>query len=283
MTDCSGIIDVHVHLYSGDGFDRKLIETARRLNYRRLVLHGIEAFFPEIAGNRQVLDLAERHPDLIVPFAHFQLGNDLPSRIASFRAEGFRGCKFIAPPRNYDDSSYRSVYEALEAEGMVAFFHTGEIGRSSRISGPSDVSATRMRPGFLETIARWCPNLTIVGAHLGHEAWYDEALAVARLNPNVFFDLASLIVYTRTPAELARMLWWKDPVLGDKTPIRKLLFGSDCHPELKLIGEHLERIKSHFCQMGAAEELDNILFHNAAMALSDVLGITASQPASLSE
>ena len=56
--------------------------------------------------------------------------------------------------------------------------------------GPRDVSATRMHPFHLDTIANNFPNLPLIGAHMGGTGNYDAAASVARWRHNVHFDLS---------------------------------------------------------------------------------------------
>src|SRR5438067_111850 len=55
---------------------------------------------------------------------------------------------------------------------------------------PRDVSATRMHPFHLDTLANNFPKLKLIGAHLGGTGNYDAAASVARWRPNVFFDMS---------------------------------------------------------------------------------------------
>jgi len=93
----------------------------------------------------------------------------------------------------------------------------------------------RMRPVHLDRIARNFPELNIVGSHLGNP-WYDEAGEVARMHPNVFFDLTGSTLKKKSPAYLDDLLWWAKNAqygrMGDNHPYQKILFGTDVGVEM---------------------------------------------------
>jgi predicted TIM-barrel fold metal-dependent hydrolase len=113
----------------------------------------------------------------------------------------------------------------------------------------------RMRPMYLDTLARAFPELTLIGAHLGNP-WYDEAAEATRWNPNLYFDLtgSSLIKKKDELTVFNKYLWWGQTAgqthMPSNTPhaFEKLLFGTDDDP-LKL-EENIARYNQLFeaCQ-----------------------------------
>ena len=85
------------------------------------------------------------------------------------------------------------------------------------------MSATRMRPFHLDTIANNFPRLKLIGAHLGGTGNYDEAASVARWRHNVYFDFSGGTTIERHAVERR--------LIGHEIGYEKLIFGSDCAPE----------------------------------------------------
>lgn len=75
------------------------------------------------------------------------------------------------------------------------------------------------RPIQLDQVARTCPDLVLVIAHLGHP-WCEETMAVIRKHPNLYADVSAL--HTR-PFQLYKALI----AAIEYRVIDKLLFGSD--------------------------------------------------------
>ena len=86
--------------------------------------------------------------------------------VPSGRVRG--GFKFHSPQENWDRTpTYWQMYRTCEHLGLVMLFHTGVSSRSIS-DQPNIASSIRMRPGYLETIARMCPKAIIQGAHFGN-------------------------------------------------------------------------------------------------------------------
>ena len=141
-------------------------------------------------GNEAIREAFERYPDVIVGMGYIRLGIDGPDLVDRLRDQGFGGAKVINPRKNYNDKDYYPIYERLARWGMPILFHTGVVARLPK-DGQFDTASDRMRPIFLDGIARAFPELTLIGAHLG-VPWFDEACCVAAVNPNVYFDLSGV-------------------------------------------------------------------------------------------
>jgi hypothetical protein len=151
------------------------------------------------------------YPEVFVPYGYVDLDDANAVReVETFLKNGFVGMKFHSPQKDYDDPGYFQVYRLCEHFRMHMLFHTGVTSR--RISDtPRLQSASRMRPMFLDTLARVCPKTTLQGAHLGNP-WYEEAAEAARWNPNLYFDItgSTLLKFIKL-GRLERMsdiLWW---------------------------------------------------------------------------
>ncbi len=221
-------IDAHVHISPEEGFVERLIEEERRLGFDRICLNG-SLWFDWEDGNPRVAQAIEDHPEVIVGFAHFPLGELGPEEVREFHRQGFRGLKFIRPPARYDDHAFYPVYGEAEELGLVCLFHTGIVARTPQ-DGVRDVNNERHRPICLDTIARAFPALAIVGAHLGNP-WFEEAGMACRWNPNLYFDLSGSSLKMRPPEFFQSILWWtetsqyRDP--EGRHAWEKVVYGSD--------------------------------------------------------
>src|SRR5262249_34865920 len=149
-----------------------------------------------------------------------QIDVDNPQAIAeveAFAAFGCKGIKTHTPRKDWDDESYFPIYARIQDLGLLALFHTGIVctivdGNCGTSDAPHKPSMARMRPAYLQTIARAFPRLRIQGAHLGNP-WYDEAAEAARWQRNLYFDLtgSSLIKKQKNLAVFKEYLWWEGP------------------------------------------------------------------------
>jgi predicted TIM-barrel fold metal-dependent hydrolase len=166
-----------------------------------------------IATNEKVAEFC-RGNDRLIPFCsvnpsiHSNMGQMLEDLCLN---QGFKGLK-LYPTYNYfypnDDSMY-PVYAAAQRLAIPVLFHTGSsIFINSRIKYGN--------PIFLDDVAIDFPGLKIIMAHGGRGPWYDEAMTMARLHPNVYIDVAGL-----PPARLTKLF----PDLGRFA--HKFVFGSD--------------------------------------------------------
>ncbi|MGI8554052.1 MAG: amidohydrolase family protein [Dehalococcoidia bacterium] len=218
----------------------------------------------------------ERYPDLLVPVAVVDPDKTNRLRVWELYQMGYRGLKLIGVDRDYDTRDYFPMYAAAEALQMPIVLHLGVIGGGVDYSrthprrdpaaaqrmqqfagrmGPRNVSATRMHPFQLDTLANNFPQLKLIGAHLGGTGNYDAAASVARWRHNVFFDLSGGETIERHAVERR--------LIGDEIGVEKLTFGSDCGADE--VHEHVERFVRIFDQLGLTEdEKDRIWYRNAA-------------------
>ena len=228
------IVDMHVHFdEKNPNFISDLLRLSDRLNLTACVL-------TPFANRKVVLDAAKQHPTQIIPFGFVDLdAPDVVKQVEELHAMGFRGLgemEFVKKP--YNDPSYLPVYEQANRYGWIVLFHTGIVLRR-KFDEPEDVASGRMRPIYLEEIARRFPKITVLGAHCGNPE-YEWAAEIARWNPNVFWDLSGSTL-TKMQARLndfQKIFWWsstewqspewkvKTPG-GDTSAFIKIVFGSD--------------------------------------------------------
>lgn len=254
------IIDIHSHLYKIEKVEEKLKEIIKKIKCEKIVLAGIEGNYWEyILGNEEVIKIYKKYPSFVIPFAHFRLGIDKKEKIDKFLKIGFKGLKFIGPLKNYDDEEYFPIYEKAEKENLICLFHTGIVSRKTAENKQENISSSRMRPVYLETISRNFPKLIIIGAHLGYP-WYEEAVEVARVNPNIYFDLSGPCIYSRNYEFFKEIFWIDNKVLGENSIIKKgkILFGSDIYYDR--IPAYINDIKKFFERIGCKDYLEKFFY-----------------------
>ena len=173
------IIDSHQHYEDRRDYVSKLVETYRGR-------HAMACVLTPMAGFEVIRKAAADHPDVVIPYG--QINVDAPEALAEiekFAAAGFKGIKMHSPRHNWDDPQYFPLYARMQDLQLLALFHTGI---AFHVDTPQYTSMARMRPAYLDTIARAFPTLYIQGAHLGNP-WYEEAAEAARWSPRLFFDV----------------------------------------------------------------------------------------------
>jgi len=173
-------------------------------------------------GNEEVAEAAAEHPDVLIPFASIdpakgRLGARAVGRLVGGHA--VRGFKFHPILQAFfpNDRSAYPLYEAIEAAGVPALFHSGQTGIGAGLPGGAGLRLKYANPMHLDDVAADFPDLQIVIAHPSFP-WQDEALAVAVHKPNVWIDLSGWSP-KYFPPQLVR---YADTLLRSK-----VLFGSD--------------------------------------------------------
>lgn len=221
---------------------------------------------------------ARRHEDLFVPSAVVDPEESNGREIKRLRELGYRGLKMIGVRRAYDDYKYFPIYQAAEELDMPILMHMGVIGggvdysithprrdpkaaanlqrmRQAGRMQPRDVSAMRMRPFHMDTIANNFPMLKMIGAHMGGTGNYDEAASVTRWRHNVFLDMSGGDTIERHAVERR--------LIGYEIGVEKLTWGSDCNNDE--IAQHVVNLERIFDQVGLTEDqAHRIRYQNAA-------------------
>lgn len=221
------IIDSHQHFEDRPDYITRLLNIYRSRHARACVLTPMSGF-------EVIRKAAADHPDVVIPYG--QINVDAPEALAEiekFAAAGFKGIKMHSPRHNWDDPQYFPLYARIQDLQLLALFHTGI---AFHIDTPQYTSMARMRPSFLDTIARAFPKLYIQGAHFGNP-WYDEAAEATRWSPKLYFDItgSSLIKKEHNLAVFKDYLWWEGPTAHSSPQavyaFEKLVFGTDEPPE----------------------------------------------------
>lgn len=226
-------IDAHYHYQDNPEFIPQTVETCRKYN-------TMVCLFTPIQALEKIREAAQKYPDVFIPMGSIRLDDPQAlDQIDRFHKAGFKGIGELSRPRkDFHDAAYYPIYEKLQSLGMHAMFHTGIVARRNPDVPQTEGGMTRMRPAFLDEIARRFPKLTIQGAHLGNP-WYEEAAEAARWHPNLHFDVtgSSLIKKKDRPQYWGEVLWWRPSLATMHSPsagehaFEKIVFGTDEGPE----------------------------------------------------
>jgi predicted TIM-barrel fold metal-dependent hydrolase len=176
--------------------------------------------------NEQVLKVARKYPDFIIPWAYLDMDKAEVSEIDKFIEEGFKGIKIIATSEAYDSRKYFKFYEHIQAKKLPILYHTGYL--MVRTAGRGELNLDNYRPIRIDKIAVNFPSLTQIIAHFGNP-WWEEAYTMLWKHPNVWGELSGGTAWKRS-LELWRLLFLSEGKLNLEV-ISKLLFGSDDLPE----------------------------------------------------
>ncbi len=228
------VIDAHHHLPSEwEPYVEKLRKECERLGIDRVAVTAL--YGPPYASNDQLVEALSQHGDFLIGMGYVRLGEDSARTVDHLKAAGCRGIKFIWPLKNYDDDDFMPVYARCAMYGMPVLFHLGIVARGPR-DRFLDVSMARMQAIHLDRIARHFPDLPIIGAHLGNPD-YHVAGELARMLPNVYFDLTGSTLKKKPPEFIGEVFWWARNEQYGKMghslpPYQKILFGTDVDVEL---------------------------------------------------
>ncbi len=244
------IIDAHVHLRRDDLNGDRLVAKIDELGIDKVVIfnHDLDVG----PTHDDVLAVAARHPDRLVPFGYLELGTHTPADVERMAGEGFRGFKVIRPKNDYNDRANFPLYEVAEGKGKIVLFHLGVVGVGEH-DRRRDTDSARMRPIMLDSICRSFPDLVVWGAHLGNP-WYEEAAMLCRWHLNLYFDVTGSSLKAKSPEFFGRLLWWHgNAQYGDRRgrgPWEKILFGTDV--SIDMMGD----VMSDYRRLMDALELD---------------------------
>jgi hypothetical protein len=158
------------------------------------------------------------------------LAADAPELLASALAQGLRGIVLFPAMHRFSaaDPRLTFVYEAAAATpGSVVFVHCGilAVGVRKKLGIASQFDLRFSNPVDLHGVALAYPHVPFVVPHFG-AGFFREALMLADLCPNVYFDTSSTNSWVRTqpePLDLAAVFARALDVAGP----RRLLFGTD--------------------------------------------------------
>jgi uncharacterized protein len=278
----SRIFDTHVHFPRNwenpeadpSGPVEKLFERLAECNIQKAALLSGGMWGPSYEA---CLQLLRPYENVAVPVAVVNPEEQNRASVWKLYELGYRGLKMIGVKRDYDCPDYFEMYAAAEALEMPIVLHMGVIGgwidfaRTHPRRDPEaarkvrertewgnmrrDVSASRMHPFHLDTIANNFPRLKLIGAHLGGTGNYEAAASVARWRQGVFFDLSG--------GETIEEHAVKYNMIGGEIGVEKLTFGSDCGSDE--IRDHVDRFVKIFDDLKLGDEFkERIWYVNAA-------------------
>ena len=133
-------------------------------------------------------------------------GQSAVDEVAQIAELGLHGVKFHPSLQGFapDDERYWPVFEACQAHGLLALFHTGTSGIGARQPGGQGIRSDLAHPLKLDPMAAAFPALTVVAAHFGWP-WHMDLIAMALHKTNVYIDISGWSP-RRIPAEVIREL-----------------------------------------------------------------------------
>ena len=171
--------------------------------------------------NEEVAAVAAANDDVLIPFAsvdpHRANAAEEVDRLV--RDHAVRGFKFHPNIQAFfpNDGAFYPVYEAIQAAGVPALFHTGHSGIGTGLPGGGGIRLKYSNPMYVDDVAVDFPEMKIVLAHPSFP-WQDEAISVALHKEQVFIDLSGWSP-KYFPPQLVR---YANTQLRDR-----VLFGSD--------------------------------------------------------
>lgn len=173
-------------------------------------------------NNEEVAKIAAENSDIMIPFASIdpakgKMGAREARRLV--REFGVKGFKFHPTMQAFypNDRSAYVLYEAIQEEGAIALFHTGQTGVGAGMRGGMNMRLKYSNPIYLDDVAADFPDMPIIMAHPSFP-WQEEALSVATHKPNVYIDLSGW-----SPKYFpAILVQYANSLLR-----KKMLFGSD--------------------------------------------------------
>lgn len=177
--------------------------------------------------NRLYAQVAERHGKRLIAFVGVDPRREEAVELleTGVKEWGMRGLKLIPAAGFYpnEESCYK-LYVKADELGIPVLVHTGPEA--------IPLYSKYCYPIYLDEVANDFPNLTLILAHAGF-CWWQEALNVASVKPNIYMDLAGWQPKIR-----------RRPIDEFYVPLRtildtigpsRVLFGSDW-PALRLFG-----------------------------------------------
>jgi predicted TIM-barrel fold metal-dependent hydrolase len=217
--------------------------------------------------NRRNADLGRAHPGRLYHLAGCDPRHPDAADIVDEALEGgARGLKlYPAAGWTAADPTHSWLYQVAIDRGVAVAIHTSPLG-----GDPLDTS--RSRPSALAPVLQAHPELTLVFAHAGIEAWWQEALDVADGWMRTYLDISlwQSVARRSMPEFRARMT-----EIVSRLGAHRVIFGSDIirGPSSDPDGADLVWWLERFCSLAEShagqapvvtgEELDLMLGGNA--------------------
>ncbi|MDX9788131.1 MAG: amidohydrolase family protein [Desulfobacterales bacterium] len=194
-----------------------------------VILADISPMVTGISNNEAVARFCSAS-DRLIPFANLNPHTflNMAEEIERLTEKlGFRGIKLYPTYQNFypNDAVMYPLYAKSQELGLPISFHTG----SSTFAG------ARLKYGdplFLDDVAVDFPDLVLLQCHCGRPLWYENALAVTRLHPNIYMEISGL-----PPKKLL------DYFPGFERLSHKVIYGSDW-PGVTNLVDNVQAIKN---------------------------------------
>lgn len=196
--------------------------------------HGVQsaALIASIPGDEEsVIGAVQNAPERF--HGYFMLDPTQPGavkRVESALARGLQGICFFPAMHRYSiqDECVAAVLESISGrQGLVIFVHCGvlSVGIRAKIGLSSQFDLRFSNPIDLHSIALRFPGLNFVVPHFG-AGYFREALMLADMCPNVYFDTSSTNSWVKYQAPMMEVRDAFRTSLNILGPHR-LLFGTD--------------------------------------------------------
>jgi uncharacterized protein len=143
--------------------------------------------------NEEIAEVAAANDDVLIPFASVDphRENAVAEVERLVRDHNVRGFKFHPNIQAFfpNDRAFYPIYEAIQAAGVPALFHTGHSGIGTGLPGGGGIRLKYSNPMYVDDVAVDFPELSIVLAHPSFP-WQDEAISVALHKRQVYIDLS---------------------------------------------------------------------------------------------
>ena len=221
QTDSLAAIDVHVHIETdGHGhysLDQELMDASAKYfradHDRTPTLAQIAALYRSLnmaavvftvdastatghppISSAEIADEAASHADVLIPFGSVDplRGADAVALARSLVADhGVRGFKFHPSLQGFapNDPAFYPLWEAIEALGVPALFHSGQTGIGAGMPGGRGIKLRLSDPMLVDDVAADFPGLTVILAHPS-VPWAASSISMATHKSNVFIDLS---------------------------------------------------------------------------------------------
>ncbi|GHF34011.1 amidohydrolase family protein [Seohaeicola zhoushanensis] len=210
-------------------------------------------------SNEEVAQICAENDDILIPFASVDPWKgkagirEIRRLVRDFGVQGF---KFHPTMQGFwpNEHQFFPIYDAIQEEGKIALFHTGQTGVGSGMRGGMGMKLKYSNPMALDDVAAEFPDLKIILAHPSFP-WQEEALAVCQHKPNVYIDLSGW-----SPKYFPEIL----VKYANSLLKKKMLFGSDW-PAITP-----DRWLADFEQAGFRDEVKQLILKDNARRLLGV-------------
>ncbi|HDZ27231.1 MAG TPA: amidohydrolase, partial [Candidatus Aminicenantes bacterium] len=212
---------------------------------KAVILPEISPLTTGVVSNEYVMDFCQGN-DIFLPFCTVNpsLVSQPAPEFRKYIKMGAQGIK-LYPSYNHfypNESCIYPLYEIAQEHRLPVLVHTGSsVFKGSKIKYAD--------PIYLDDVASDFPDLPLLMAHSGRGLWYEKALFLSRLHPNLYLEISGL-----PPKNL---LYYFPDMEKD---IDKFVYGSDW-PGIRTINSNIKAIK----ELPLAEEsIRKVLYKNAA-------------------